>query len=342
MTDERLYYLLEQKHRNALTAPEQAELDNWYKQQLDAAPSLFNEDAGLEYKRAQFADILQNIEEKESYTPRFLPMKKYWMAAATIALLIVAGVYIFGMYNAGSGSLVTKQETAGNIKLKRFRNTTTENISMFLDDSSKVVLYPGSILEVLTPFNESRSLKLQGKAFFEVAKMPGNPFIVHTHDISTTALGTSFTIAAFDSSDTVNVVLHDGKVLVKYENTAESRSYYLSPGDRICMNANSQSPEARFTKNTIDTTKRTGKLADNDVKTGVSAVFDQMPLNKVLDSIAKAYQVNISYRTVDVKNMNFTGEITQHHTLGNVLYRIAILNKLTIRRTGNGYLITKK
>src|SRR5690606_14332062 len=62
-----------------------------------------------------------------------------------------------------------------------------------LPDGSRVVLNSRSSITYSTDFgNGQREMFLLGEAFFEVAKDTLRPFIVHTGNLSTRALGTSF------------------------------------------------------------------------------------------------------------------------------------------------------
>ena len=58
-------------------------------------------------------------------------------------------------------------------------------------------------LELINKFlNGKRKVTLIGEAFFEVTRNPTMPFIVHTDNLKTTVLGTSFNVKTFKDVDT--------------------------------------------------------------------------------------------------------------------------------------------
>src|SRR5690606_37299033 len=67
--------------------------------------------------------------------------------------------------------------------------------SITLGDGTKVTLNAGTSIRYIQNFvGDTREVFLDGEAFFEVAHDTLKPFIVHTQDIKTKALGTSFNV----------------------------------------------------------------------------------------------------------------------------------------------------
>ncbi|WP_165750296.1 FecR family protein [Cellulophaga sp. Z1A5H] len=112
--------------------------------------------------------------------------------------------------------------------------TTTERVldSVLLQDGSLVYLAPNSSLEYPETFKgKERNVKLlKGNAFFEVTKDPKHPFIIHSGQVKTKVLGTSFHIRLAEKSCRVSVVT--GKVEVNYKNSTEN----LIPGEEAHTN----------------------------------------------------------------------------------------------------------
>ncbi|WP_158961732.1 FecR family protein [Myroides fluvii] len=91
--------------------------------------------------------------------------------------------------------------------------TADQDMTVVLEDHSSVTLYKGSSLLVASAFNqENRQVTLKGKADFSVTKNPNLAFIVHTKNIQTTVLGTSFLVD--DSDVAYKVKVNYGKVAV--------------------------------------------------------------------------------------------------------------------------------
>lgn len=124
-------------------------------------------------------------------------------------------------------------------------NPKGQKLTVFLSDGTKVVLNAGSKLSFTKPFHpERRKVTLQGEAFFEVVKDSLRPFQVVSDVITTTALGTSFNIAAYPNDNYIKVSLTSGKVKVDYQQVVESQKpevYYLVPGEQLGYDKENQS-----------------------------------------------------------------------------------------------------
>ncbi len=84
-----------------------------------------------------------------------------------------------------------------------------------LKDGSKVTLENGSSLSVSTSFgiNNKREVKLNGQAYFEVARDSLRPFTIEGNRSRITVLGTSFNVVATQDNNIVKV--NSGKVEVQ-------------------------------------------------------------------------------------------------------------------------------
>ncbi|MDN5212730.1 FecR domain-containing protein [Fulvivirgaceae bacterium BMA12] len=106
--------------------------------------------------------------------------------------------------------------------------------TIVLPDNSVVWLNADSKIEIPRKFSDTvRIVKLSGEAFFEVEKDPGRPFIVMTHDVEVTALGTAFNVKAFEEDKHVEVALTEGRVKVEHTKgiaTEEAEAeFFLDP-----------------------------------------------------------------------------------------------------------------
>ncbi|MBK8338828.1 MAG: FecR domain-containing protein [Flavobacteriales bacterium] len=97
--------------------------------------------------------------------------------------------------------------------------------SVVLDDSSHVVLSPGS--RILVAMGAERRVELEGQAYFEVTPDPQHPFVVEADGLWVTVLGTAFTVSAYDTSSTVLTRVRHGKVRV----SADGRQVDLVAGE---------------------------------------------------------------------------------------------------------------
>jgi hypothetical protein len=97
-----------------------------------------------------------------------------------------------------------------------WKNNSSAGESRLLSDGSLVLLEPGSVLRYKKAFEPNkRWLRLDGEAKFIVAKNKKRPFTVVADNVSTTAVGTIFTVNNHNKGNRVTVKLQEGKVLVK-------------------------------------------------------------------------------------------------------------------------------
>ena len=90
-----------------------------------------------------------------------------------------------------------------------------EKIRFILSDGTQVHLNSGSHIEFPDSFDEnSREVKLDGEAYFVVTSDPTRPFMVHSGEITTKVLGTSFNVRSYSDEEEAVVAVASGKVAV--------------------------------------------------------------------------------------------------------------------------------
>ncbi len=138
--------------------------------------------------------------------------------------------------SASSAPTTDKQEP----KQKMLSLTTPrgKDYHLTLADGTEVWMNADSKLEFPEHFTGSqRKIKLQGEAYFQVAKDASHPFIVETEYFNTTVLGTTFNIKAYTQKD-ANIVLIEGSVRVnaKEQGTGSNRQVAtLKPGQQLSI-----------------------------------------------------------------------------------------------------------
>jgi len=106
-----------------------------------------------------------------------------------------------------------------------------KTMEIILADGTNVLLSPESSLRFPARFSgDRRSVRLEGEAYFDVAKDADHPFVVVSRDYCTTALGTEFDVRAYSRVD-LKVSLIEGSVQV--ENLVDRSSVILNPGEDV-------------------------------------------------------------------------------------------------------------
>lgn len=181
-----------------------------------------------------------------------------------------------------------------------------------LEDGTKVWLNSASRLHYPVAFaGESREVYLEGEAYFEVKRDTVRPFVVHAGEQDITVLGTSFGVTCYAGEVCDYTTLVSGKVKVNFRKT--DKSYVLQPGMQVAFN------------------KESGVVTERDVdvaeyvawKDGVY-VFKQKRLEDILTTLARWYDFQVFYRSEDVKNVVFSGEVKR---FGDFSYLLSLIER---------------
>lgn len=134
----------------------------------------------------------------------------YWAAAASVILLLgISAIFFF-----------QRNHTKEHVFAAQSEKMATP---VLLPDGSKVYLNRNTSLTYNEDFNKKgRNVTLTGEAFFEVAKNPAQPFVIHTGKADVRVIGTSFNVMAYQNCDSVLVMVKSGIVeLYSNQNSAE-------------------------------------------------------------------------------------------------------------------------
>lgn len=268
-------------------------------------------------------------------------LKRLAVAAIVLLVMVVGWRYLLvntkNNLQAGELPSIAKEET---YRVQRRINTTSKPLLIALEEGSAITLSPGSRVEYTAPLvkEHKRTIYLTGEAYFAIAKDSTAPFTVYSDGISTTALGTSFTIRAIEKDPFISVHLHTGKVVIRSADSVRRKMHnnvYLSPTQIMV-----------YDKGKMLATVKTenSHLAKAGNKTVVPNwyMFSNQPLVQVFEQLEELYGVQINYTRADLKDMYFIGRFDKTDSLEHIINDIAILNKLTVTRKGNIYTLTKK
>ncbi len=137
------------------------------------------------------------------------------MAAIWVVLLLSAG----GMFYYFSKNTKTDQPS----KLIQVSAKKGEQKKIALKDGSIIWLNSEAVIEYPETFSaDAREITLHGEAYFQVKSDRQRPFTVHTGNIKTRVLGTSFNIRANPHDTLIAVSVLTGKVQVSTGDVGES------------------------------------------------------------------------------------------------------------------------
>lgn len=230
-------------------------------------------------------DVLNNIWKKGTEQPdkgkgfnligffNYLPQ-----VAAAVLVLIIMPIAVYWITTNNQPKALPKE-----IVFILKENPATQRSRFMLPDGSIVWLNCKSSLRYPENFDTStRQVELVGEAYFEIREDSLHPFIVMSENIATTALGTSFNVAAYPDKSTIEISLITGKVSVEDKNHNSERAV-LNPGRGISYNKASN----QLTKKKIN--------AENILawKSGI-LIFDGDNYDEFIWKIKQWYDVEIT------------------------------------------------
>jgi len=255
-------------------------------------------------------------------------------AAAVIMTILSVGYFMFmkARPNAKIAQNETRQKEKANVtSWKSTYNYGNKHVAVVLPDSSEVKVQPGAEISYKGDFSkEKREVYLKGSAYFKVSADQQHPFIVYAGGVSTTVLGTTFTVTAIEGDHTVSIKLHTGKVLVENiisETAIPSFNKILSPGEILLVNKTTGTVKVVPAQSAM-------LLADS-----LTIDCKQMSLPAVFDKLERHFKVKISYDTTVLRTMYFTGTLDLQIPLEQILKDVTAVNKLTPVKTNEGFLI---
>ena len=241
--------------------------------------------------------IKSNIIDKQSKIVSMVPILR---VAASIILVFGVGMALYLSQLNQDTTYLTKTSGKG------------QKVTITLSDGSTVRLNAESTITYPEEFTkELREVELVGEAYFDVKKDKARPFIITSHTIQTTVLGTSFNIDAYDAS-LISVALVEGKVKVNATNkgSADEQEVYLNPGELALYDSNTQNIKT-------DSFDEKKLIAWKDGIIYMSgAGYEQ-----VFDQLAHWYGVEFAFENIPNEKWDYTGEF-KDMTLDRVLNTI--------------------
>jgi transmembrane sensor len=255
---------------------------------------------------------------------RHLPPLLLKIAAA---LLLLAGAW--GIFRWVQQHPVIPAMYAGKV-IKN--NSGNQPLRVVLPDQSVVWLNAASSIAYPQSFSHGkREVTLLGEAFFEVAPLPGQPFIVYSGRLHTRVLGTSFNVKAYQDDPHIQVTVFSGKVNVNANDDTKN-----SADSGICLTA-SQQAVFKPADRSLVYQEHVDTAGAGAWKRG-EMIFHNTPLPEVLNALQRRFNVAIS-ADPKLQHCLVFGEFL-HEPADTVLSMLAISLSGKVTRTKNRYYIT--
>ena len=182
---------------------------------------------------------------------------------------------------------------------------------LILADGSKVWLNSASSLRFPTAFTGAqREVELDGEGYFEIAKNPEQPFIVHFNNNRVEVLGTHFNVNCYNDEETAKTTLVEGKIRIApaYAKASAGESTILQPGQ-----------QAVLTQHAPITINHNVDIEQVMAWKNGWFEFDNTDLKTIMRQISRWYDVDIVYQRSPPADAKFGGRISRNSNLSNIL-----------------------
>jgi len=232
--------------------------------------------------------------------------QRKWFQTAAIFLMVISIGFIAFQTMTKHDDLNTKDVLNNLVKIN---NTSRKSKLVLMNDGSLAVLTPGSEIQFPPAFKgKERNVYLQGEAFFEVHKDRNHPFLVHSQNMITRVLGTSFTVKAFKNAAEFKVIVNTGIVWVYDQKTkpaAEKKDVViaLTPNQQVIYKRYT----FQFKKDTLTHPLLLSKeVADKELN------FANIPFSTVISKLNAAYGIQIEYNEQKLGDLRITALLAEH------------------------------
>jgi transmembrane sensor len=252
----------------------------------------------------RFRSRIHNGQPKTVVKP--LRTSGWWRIAALFILLIGLA---FSAY-----TWLMREEPVQQLSLR----TGSRPLSDTLSDGSVILLNKRSVVNYPSKFKgDTRSIALQGEAFFTVTPNKEQPFVVQVNDVTIKVVGTSFNVRS-EGGET-EVIVETGVVEV----TRGGKTVVLRPKEKVTVQQSDTTLVKEAETEELYTYYRTKEF-----------VCDNTPLWKLVEVLNDAYDAHIVIERPALRNLPLTTTFS-NESLDHILEVIAMTFTITVTREGD-------
>lgn len=229
-----------------------------------------------------------------------------WSSVAAVFLLLV----VVAVYNL-TETKINNQKTLLSVYSNEASGDSVQIVT--LADGTQVWLAAHTTLSSPEVFSDDvRKVYLEGTAFFDVAKDPQHPFIVHTDIAEITVLGTSFSVNSRVPGDKGETILMSGSVLLKQ--LQSNKEVRLLPGQQAVYSKVSSKIEVNEVDANTLTSWRFGIISLTKVSIG-----------EIIQKLEDTYQVKIKMDYSGIKDNRYNFSFKRSNNLEKVLEQLTCI-----------------
>lgn len=301
MTDEEFKALLENYLSGRCSESERKMLDDFFEANKRAMPELSAFQEYEQYKQEAKGRIQHNLNKSFALgqSGKSAKARKYLIPSLVmLCMILISGVLFF---------LLKQHDTSGQMM-----KTVTENgqrTTIVFNDGSRVTLNSGTTLIYPDTFGkDSREVRLEGEAFFQIERDESRPFVIRSGELSTQVLGTSFNINAYNPEG-IRVGVVTGKVKVGNG----EKEVMLTAG----LESKYSSKQGSFSVNRVDESEMNSWMDDR-------IVFKNSSLIEAFGQLERWYNVKFIFNIEELINCKINGDFNDQR-LESVLQTLGFI-----------------
>ena len=265
------------------------------------------------------------------------------IAAIVIPIFLLGGILSY--------FILGNKPTPENITYTEIRAPYGARTEVVLPDGSTVWLNAGSKIKYMNTFNrDNREIRLNGEAYFKVAKNAGLPFDVKTGELSIQAVGTEFNVKSYDDEDIIETTLVEGKIAIKQVQKHKGsvflephqQAVYMKDNRNLTVRSMTEVKEAKpevlkFRKGIIYVAEKVDPqpiVAWKDNR----LILKGEELSNLVIKLERKYDVSFVFASEKLKAFRFSGTL-ENETLTQVLDVIKLSAPLEYKLQGKTVLI---
>jgi transmembrane sensor len=298
MTQQEFNQLLKRYLEGQTTEQEDQLLTEWYEAPANQVELPLSEPQKAVIEKRMWQRIRTQIRPATSRRM----VRLAWLSGVA-ACLVVGLTWLYTRTGAKPESLVetlVREQTGIEVK-----NTNPTEQEVTLPDGTTVLLTQNSSLMYQKDFNQARrEVYLTGEAFFNVKRDITKPFVVHTGELITEVLGTSFRIRQSEKGETTEVSVRTGKVSVYTENESPKRErngVIVTPNQKVLYDANTHNITPGIVEEPVVVVPK------EELK--IALMFQETSFEKVLAQLTRLYGIEFIISNPTVKDCHITADL---------------------------------
>ncbi|MEL7589561.1 MAG: FecR domain-containing protein [Prolixibacteraceae bacterium] len=224
-----------------------------------------------------------------------------------ITLLVYTYVFQPELYEALNGSqeyeIVSPPGSRTHLEL-------ADGTKVWLNYDSKMI-YPQRFA------GQTRTVRLEGEAYFEVSPDKSKPFIVEIQGIAVKAVGTSFNIKAYPGDPDVETTLESGKVIILANTGKKPAICEMEPGQHFIFDPASSKYSLKREDPAKYVSWREGKL-----------IFKDDSLDQVTERLSRWYNIQVKLNDPELSSLTYTATFVDE-TVYQILEMLEIVTPIS-------------